>query len=430
MSGAVTDKERILVTGMGALCAAGNQPEEIWDAICNGQSALSAIAQWDTSGWPRHIAGEIADLNPRALVADRKIHKLIRRSDLFGLYVTDQAVERSGFLAHRESLGEEEANRYSDRSGVYVGSGGGNYSSQYDFFPLFDAAEGMEAFGRELDSYVNPMWLLRSLPNNVLCHVGIRHGLKGSNACITNHSVSGTLAMIEAAEAIRNAEADRALAVAHDAPIEPQALLYYHQIGLIAEEVIRPFDESRDGSLFGEGGAALMLEKETSAIERKATVLGEILGGGVASDGLGFFALREDGGGLVGAIENALDESGLSPGEVGMVVAHGNGTRASDASEAAAIRYIFGGAPPPVTAFKWAFGHLIAASGAIETVLALLALRDGRVPGIATLDRIDSACAGLPISNEAQSPRSDVALVLSRAFGGVSAVLLVRAPSS
>ena len=247
--------DRVVVTGLGAVCAAGNDPETIWKAICAGRSAMAPVTQWDTAGWPRRIAAEIQGLNPRSLVSDRKIHKLIRRSDLFGLAATDRAIEHSGLAAYRETLEESDAARFSDRTGVYVGAGGGTFASQYDFFPLFDEANGsQEAFGHELGSQVNPMWLLRTLPNNVLCHVGIRHGLKGPNACITNHSVSGTLAIIEATEAVRHGEAERAVAVAHDAPIEPQMMLYYHDAGLIAEQTIRSFDAHRDGSLFGEGG--------------------------------------------------------------------------------------------------------------------------------------------------------------------------------
>ena len=104
------------------------------------------------------------------------------------------------------------------------------------------------------------MWLLRTLPNNVLCHIGIKYNLKGSNACITNHSCGGTMAVIEAAEALRTGEADRALAIGHDTLIEPQMVLYYHGCGLLASETIRPFDDARDGSLFCEDAGALMLE--------------------------------------------------------------------------------------------------------------------------------------------------------------------------
>ena len=172
--------DRVLITGLGAVCAAGTDPESIWNAVCDGQSAMAPVTQWDTTGWPRRIAAEIPDLKPRSLVPDRKIHKLIRRSDLFGLAATDRAIEHSGLVTYRETLGDADAARFSDRTGVYVGSGGGTFSSQYDFLPLFEEADGsQEAFGSELGSQVNPMWLLRSLPNNVLCHVGIRHGLKG-----------------------------------------------------------------------------------------------------------------------------------------------------------------------------------------------------------------------------------------------------------
>jgi 3-oxoacyl-[acyl-carrier-protein] synthase-1 len=422
---------RVLVTGTGAVCGAGRSPDEILDAVQAGRSAIAPIRQWDTTGWPVRVAAEIADYNPNTLVEDRKLHKLIRRTDLLGLYAAGRAIEGSGFVGYRETLDPDATTAANDRMGVYVGSGGGAYQNMYDFFPLLTAAEGdIETFGRELGATVNPMWLLRTLPNNVLCHVGIRYGLKGANACVTNHVIGGTLAVIEATAALRAGEADRAVAIGHDAPIEPQMVFYYHRVGLIAADAVRPFDAGRDGSLFGEGAGALVVETETAAASRGATVLGEILGSGCATEGEGLFAIRDDGDGLARAIELALEDAGLRAADVGMISAHGNGTRQSDASEAAAIRGVFGSAPPPVTAFKWAFGHLIAASGPVETVLTLTALRRGTVPGVATLRRLDPACAGLPVSAQPQTPRSDVGLVLSRGFGGTNAALLVRAVAS
>ena len=117
----------------------------------------------------------------------------------------------------------------------------------------------------------------------------------------------------------------------------------------------------------------------------------------------------------------------LGPADIGMVVAHGNGTRQSDASEAAALRRVFGDAMPPVTAFKWSIGHLIAAAGLIETVIALAALAENVVPGIATLRNLDPDCAGIAVSNVAQKPRSKVALILCRGFAGTDAALVVKA---
>jgi len=117
----------------------------------------------------------------------------------------------------------------------------------------------------------------------------------------------------------------------------------------------------------------------------------------------------------------------LDPSDVGVIVAHGNGTLVPDASEAYAIRRIFGDVPPPVTAFKWAFGHLLTASGMIDAVLALESLRHAEVPSVVTLRQLDPACAPLPVLATPQAPRSDVALVLSRGFAGTNAALLLRA---
>ncbi len=419
---------RVVVTGSGAVCGAGMAPDQIVDAVIAGRSAIAPVTQWDTTGWPCRIAAEIAEFNPRALVDDRKLHKLIRRTDLVGLYAAGRAIDGSGIIAHRGALEAGAAAVYSDRTGVYVGSGGGNYENQYDYFPLFAAAGGeLPAFGRELANTVNPMWLLRTLPNNVLGHIGIRHGLKGPNACITNHSVGGTLAVIEAFEALRTGEADRAVAVGHETPIEPQMVLYYHRLGLLASETLRPFDARHDGSLFGEGAGALLLETAASAAERNAPVLGEILGGGYACEAQGLTSIRDDGDGLARAASQALDGAQLAPADVGMVVAHGNGTPQSDISEAAAIRRVFGATPPPMTAFKWAIGHTIAAAGILETALALEALARGTVPGVANLARLDPACAGVSVSAVAQQPRSKVALILCRGFAGTNAALVVRA---
>jgi 3-oxoacyl-[acyl-carrier-protein] synthase-1 len=217
------------------------------------------------------------------------------------------------------------------------------------------------------------------------------------------------------------------VAIAHDASIEPQMVLYYHGVGLLSEDALRPFDVARSGSAMGEGAGAMVLETATAAAARGARVLGEILGSGAASEGEGLLPIRDDGDGLARAIALALEDAGLRSAEVGMIVAHGNGTRAGDVSEARAIRDVFGAAPPPTTAFKWAFGHLLAASGMIEAVVAIDALRRRVVPGIAVLNELDPDCTGLAVAATPQAPRGDVALVLSRGFGGTNAALLIRA---
>jgi 3-oxoacyl-[acyl-carrier-protein] synthase-1 len=421
-------RKRVLLTGSGAICGAGRSPSDIFSAVTAGRSAIAPIEQWDPAQWPARLAAEVRDYNAAALTGDRKLLKFIRRTDVFGLYAADRAIDSAGFSDYRATLDEAAASRFNDGCGVYVGSGGGAFQNQYDYFPLLTAAAGsLEAFGRELEANVNPMWLLRSLPNNVLGHVGIRQTLKGPNACITNHSVSGLLAIAEATDALRNGDCQRAVAIGHDASIEPQMVLYYHAVGLLSEDGLRPFDVAHNGSLIGEGAAALVLETEEAAQARGAAALGEVLGCGHGGDALGLLPIREDGAGLARAIRDALADANLRPDDVGMVVAHGNGTPNSDVSEARALRTVFGPGIPPVTAFKWAFGHLLAASGMIEAVVAIEALRARTVPGIANLQRLDPQCAGLPVAAMPQAPRSDVALLLARGFGGTSAALLLRA---
>lgn len=419
--------ERVVITGTGAICGSGKSPSEILDALRAGRSSIRPIEQWDAAGWPARVAAEVPDYNAAALSGDRKLLKLIRRTDVLGLYAAGQAIAAAGLIPYRDTLDAEAAAAYSDATGVYVGSGGGGYQNQYDYLPLLTVAGGsLEKFGQELAATVNPMWLLRALPNNVLCHVGIRHGLKGPNACITNHSVSGSLAIVEAAEAIRAGECERAVAVGHDASIEPQMILYYHRLGLLSAEAVRPFDAGRDGSTMGEGAGALVLETAASAAGRKAAVLAEFLGSGHGSDGLGLLPIHEDGEGLARALSNALANAEIDPGEVGLIVAHANGTRQSDASEARAVRAVFGASAPPVTGFKWAFGHLLAAAGIVEVVAALAAMRAGTVPGVANLRDLDPEWAGLPVSAVAQAPKSGVVLAVSRGFGGTNAALVLR----
>ena len=419
---------RILITGTGAVCGAGMTPDSILDEVSAGRSSLGPITLWDTAGWPCRVAAEIPDFNPRALVDDRKLHKLIRRTDLVGIYAAGSALDAAGVVEHRDALEPAAAAMFNDRTGVFVGSGGGNYQNQYDFFPLMTEAHGdLSSFGRELTNVVNPMWLLRTLPNNVLGHIGIRYLLKGPNTCITNHSCAGAQTVIEAAASLRAGEADRAVAVGHDTPIEPEMVLYYYRLGLLAASQLLPFDARRTGSLFGEGAGSMVLETEASAAARRAPIIGEYLGGGYACEAQGLIAIRDDGDGVVRAVTQALDDAGIRASEVGMVVAHGNGTPQSDASEAAAIRQVFGSAPPPVTGFKWSFGHLIAAAGIVEATLALAALKRGVVPGIAVWTTPDPDCAGVPVSASAREPASDIALVICRGFASTNAALLVRA---
>ena len=419
---------RIVITGYSAICGLGTTTGDIVDALVAGQSAVAPVQAWDASNWTCKVAAELKDYNGGKLLGDRKLLKLVRRSDVFGIYAGGQAIDQAGISAWREALDEAQGATYSDQTGCVVGSGGGAFEVNYDFFPLMaETGDSLNAFGRELPNMVNPMWLLRSLPNNVLCHVSIRHQLKGTNGCITNHTTSGLLAMIESGWALREGIADRMVAIGHDAPIEPQTMHYLDCVGLLGRDVLRPFDARHHGCILGEGAGSFVLETEASARERGATILGEYLGGGDASEGEGIFTIRDDGDGLVRAIRAALADAGLAADDVGMVVAHGNGTAQSDASEARALKTVFGDTMPPVTGFKWAVGHPFAASGMLDAAIGFESVRRRVVPGIATFGEIAPACAGLNVSAENRAPRGNVVMVLCRGFAGTNAALLLRA---
>lgn len=418
---------KLVFTGSGIVNGSGSSVEEVWEQVSSGTSSVRPYEQWDGTNWPVKVASEVK-LRPRDLVPERKLHKSISKTDMFGIYAAEQAIGASGVLDQRDSLGEAEVEQFNDRSGLIVGSGAGSYSSNYDFFPLMEEVDtALPKFGQELGNMVTPMWLLRNLPNNVLCHVGIRSQLKGTNACITNQCSSGIMAVAESAAAIWNGEADRIVAAGHDDPFEPEMVLQFHELGLMSGEAPRPFDRNRDGTVFGQGAAAVVIEKEEEARSRGATIFGEFLGFGCCSEATGILDLDPEGDGVFRAIGQALADGGLAPSDVGMICAHGNGTPASDRSEALGIRAVFGDAIPPVTSFKWAYGHMIGASGIADLVLTLKALRTRTVPGVATLREIESEIADFPVQTAPSETTGDVALVICRGFGGMNVVLAVRA---
>jgi len=419
-------KPRIVFTSSGAVCGAGLSTQEIWDSIQGDRSAIAPLRRWPAESWPVKVAAELHGVDNRTLVADRKVHKMLSRTDLLGLNAAGQAVAESGLLEYRESLAAEAVSHFNDRTGVFVGSGGGNYHNSYDFFPLLAESQGsMQAFGQQLGDIVNPMWLLRNLPNNVLCHVGIRYGFKGTNACVTNQCVGGISAVVEAAYALQAGEADRAVVAGHDAAIDVETMVNFHKVGLLATDTIRTFDAHREGTVLGEGAAAFVLETLERARARNANILGEFLGSGSTSEATGVLDIRPDGDGLVRAIQLAMEDAGLAPVDIGFVVAHGNGTHASDASEATALKTVFRDEIPPVTAFKWATGHTIAASGVLDLALALKALQHDVVPAIPTLRKLDPELAPFPAMASTQLPRGGRALVICRGFGGMNVVVIV-----
>ncbi|AHE66004.1 beta-ketoacyl-[acyl-carrier-protein] synthase family protein [Legionella oakridgensis] len=424
----MSNKKRVFITGLSALTACGHTADDTWAAVLAGENGLDEIKHWDLSSWTHRLGGELKEFQPAKMLPDRKLMKVISRQDAMGICAAVQAVEHSRLLPYRDTL--DSAVSFNDETGVYVGSPGNKYYQQYDFLPLtYKTGGDMKEFASQLFSEVHPMWLLRILPNNVLAYTGITYGFKGANHNITNHAVGGMQAIIEAYHAIQSGQVARAIVVAYDIGTEPQALFYYEKLGVISSRHLKPFDHEHDGTLLAEGAAALVLESEESARKRSAVCYGEIMAGTSASEASGLFSIETEGTHLVSMLKETLANQQIETTDIGLVVAHGNGNKKSDVSEAQAIHTLFGGYKVPVTAFKWSMGHTICASGVLDTVLATYALRTRCIPGIANFEKPALGCEQLSISSTERKMENDKshALIVNRGYASINACLVVKA---
>lgn len=423
----MSDLNRVFITGRSALTASGATSDETWNAVLSGESGIDEIKQWALTQWSHRLGGELKDFHPAKMLPDRKLIKVISRQDVMGINAAMQAVEHSQMITYRDTLPCGES--FNEQTAVYVGSPGNKYFQQYDFLPLLAKTQGdMQGFAKQLFDEVHPMWLLRILPNNVLAYTGITYGFKGPNHNVTNHAVGGTQAILEAYHAIRNGQADRAVVVAYDMGIEPQALFYYKQLGVVSERHLKPFDSEHDGTLLADGAAALVLESEASVLARSATCYGEIMGGLSASEAAGLFSIESDGHHLSTVMERTLEVAQLNKEDVGLIVAHGNGNSKSDNSEAQAIRTVFAKNEVPVTAFKWSMGHTLCASGVLDAVMTTYALETKCAPGIANLQQIAPTCDHLSLSASHQKMSANsYALMINRGFASMNACLVIKA---
>lgn len=415
--------EKIVVTGWGCLTGAGNSVDETWHAIKNGHSGIGKIDSWDTTEWEYQLGAALKNFDPRKSV-DRKLLKLLSRHDVIGLNAVEQAINHSQLLSYRNSLADP--TDFNEQTGVYVSSPGGKFNQQYDFFPLITQAEGnLQRFGADLNSVVHPMWLLRTLPNNVLAYTAIQYGFKGANQNIVNHSIGGSQAILEAKEALLRGDIQRAIVVGYDSMIEPQTHMYYSALGVVSKTDLKPFNEKRDGTILAEGSGALVLETLSSAKQRGAVIYGEIVGGYSATEAAGIFPIREDGLGLSNVLQETLQRIQWNEQQIGMITAHANGTVLSDAVEAQVFASLFSENSIPITGFKWALGHTFSAAGVIETIFTLLALKEGMVPGIRNLDQKARDCHALSVSQQDQSLEKNTALVVTRGFGSTTACIAI-----
>lgn len=303
-----------------------------------------------------------------------------------------------------------------DRTAVITGTGVGGKSSE---------EEGYRRLYRENMPRVAPLTIPRTMANAGASQVSLEFGIQGPVYTIATACSSSNHAIGQAFWMVRSGAVTAAIAGGSEAVFTEGLLRAWEAMRVVASEVCRPFTRGRKGLSLGEGGAALVLENWAHAEARGAAILGEVAGFGMSSDAHHITQPSQEG--PAKAMRWALDDAGLAPEDIGYINAHGTGTMANDATEAAAIRAVFGPAADkiPVSSTKSAHGHTLGAAGAIEAVITTLALRDGVLPPTVNFTERDPDCAVDVIANAARQAQARYALSNSFAFGGLNASLIV-----
>ncbi len=399
---------RVVVTGVGAVTALGNDVPTTWERIVRGESGVTRLTRFDPMDLPESvcIAAEVKDFQVEP-VLDRKE---ARRTDLFTQYALVAADE----AMRNASLDGLKPVSHPDETGVIVGSGIGGIGT------ILETAEMVRERGT---GRVSPFFIPASIINLSASHIGMRIGARGPtygtvSACATSNHAIG-----DAFHTLQRGEARMIIAGGSEAAINLLSYAGYHAARALATEydspetASRPFDRRRNGFVHGEGAGILVLETLDSALERGAPILAEVLGIGFSADAHHVTAPPEDGGGAVLAMRRALRSANIAPEEVDYINAHGTSTPVGDVVETRAIREVFGAHAYkiPVSSTKSMLGHSLGATAAVEAILCILAMRDGLIPPTINLTDPDPECDLDYVPHEAR--RADIRIALSNSFG-------------
>jgi 3-oxoacyl-[acyl-carrier-protein] synthase II len=428
-------RRRVVVTGLGLVTPIGVGVEAAWEAACAGRSGIGPITLFDADEYPVKVAGEVkaAEFDPEAY-SDRKPLKLMARVTRFAVAAAHMAFVDSGLALARVD---------GRRMGVSMGATRGYVEGS--FATLAGRCLAAESAGRpgtiDLRKYLevtvataNPVDFLASLPNMTATTLAIRYGARGVNRTILTTCASGTQAIGDAARVIERGDADVMLAGGTDSMIHPFGMLGFTLLGALSTnagagpKTSRPFDARRDGFVMGEGSGVVVLESLEHARRRGARTYGEIAGYGAASDAFRLTDEPLDGRGAIQAMEAALRDAEMAPGDIDYINAHGTSTQLNDKVETAAIKKVWGDAAygVPVSSTKSMTGHLIAAAGAVELILGVLAMRDGIVPPTINHEQPDPECDLDYVPNRARRTPLRAVMSNSFGFGGQCAVLIAR----
>ncbi len=427
---------RVVITGLGLVTPLGHAPEPFWTALAEGRGAVGKLQAFPVAGVPCDAGAEVRDFSPKALAlpshkkALAKNMKVMARDIQLAVAAAELAIADGG-LAEPGVV---------DPTRIGIDLGAGLISSDLDeLAPALthshrpDGTFDFQIYGREGLDQIDPLWLLKYLPNMLACHISILNDCQGPSNSITEAEAASNLAISEAARIIARNRADMMVTGGADSKIHPLSLVrmkLFDQMsrgGGEPSRACKPFDRRRDGWVPGEGAGILILESLEHARARGVRIYGEILGVGSGADAYPAGGLDPDGAGTEIAMRAALHDADLEPSQIGHVNAHGAATAVADLAEARAIHRVFGpGKSVPVTALKGYIGNLASGCGAVELIGSLLGVNHGLIPAVLNCDEPDPSCDLDLVLGTPRPTSNPVFLKTSLTRHGQAAALVVR----
>ena len=412
MAGRNGNGTRVVVTGMGTLNPIGNSVSEFWANAVQGKSGIDILTQFEHSAYPIHIAGEVKGFNPEDHM-DRREARRMGRFSQFAVAATKEALRNADL-----DLDNTDRNRV----GVLLGNGIGSLTD----------TQAAVTHMLSSDWKVDPFFFPKMLPNMAAAHVSLMFGAKGYSNTVITACAAGTQAIGDSLDVIRAGRADVVISGGAEAALSHVGLCGFAVIRALSsrnddpQHASRPYDAERDGFVAAEGSAIFVLENLEHAKKRNAPILAELAGYGSTNDAHHVVAPCADGEGASRAMQCALDDAGIEPGEVDYINAHGTSTKLNDASETIAIKRTFGedAYRTPVSSTKSMIGHTFGAAGAIESVAAVQAIVTGTIHPTANYEFPDPECDLDYVPGKAREADVRVVLKNSFGFGGHNACLV------
>ena len=408
-------RTRVVITGMGAITPVGIGLESTWKALLAGQSGVKSITSFDVSNFPTQFAAAVEGFDPTHYM-DFKDAKRMARFSQFATVAALEALKQAAL-----DLSNEDRTRVGIEMGTAIGG-------------INIIEEQAHTFRERGPGRVNPTLVPVIIANAAACHIAIMLGIKGPTNSPVAACATGTVAVGQALRQLQWGYADVVIAGGTEAALTPLALAAFSRLGALSthneepQKACRPFDALRDGTVLGEGAAVMVLETLEHAQRRGAPILAEVAGYSLTEDAYHIAAPDPTGDGPARAMRLALSDAGVSPEEVDLIVPHGTGTPLNDVSETKACKTVFGERAYriPISSNKSMVGHLLGAAGAVSAMVAVLAMRDSKVPPTINLEHPDPECDLDYVPNQARQVRVDTALANAFGFGGQNATVLLR----